>query len=480
MSLKLQIVNSIKWQVGATVGQKIVSFGVAIILARYLGPSVFGLFGLTLVVMGSFELFKSIGIDTALMREKDNFEKAANTAFIIIPLLGVALFLLLNLSAPYIGRFLNNQELVPIIRIIGIVFVISCFARVPAVLLERDMKFRELSIVEFVASVLFSIVALILAFMEYGVWSLVYAYIIKTLVNMVMVWTYAKWKPSFEFDKKIVLKMFNFGKYILLSSVVWFLKMNLDNFLVGKLLGITMLGYYAVAFNISNFLADYFGSKVYRVTYPAYSFLQDSIGDLRTAFLKTLKYVSIVAIPFGVGIILLGGDFLKLAYGEKWFGATGVLKILALGGIFNTLPASLGALLLACGKARLTFWITLFQVAIFFVFIAPMVKIFGLNGVGIVVSISGFIAFLVGLVWVMKFLFIDTKQILFTLRPSLFSSLLMGIAVIFLKYILAHSLSGIKFYYNFIILLFFAIAIYGFSLLRIERIIFREIKEMIL
>lgn len=85
-----------------------------------------------------------------------------------------------------------------------------------------------------------------------------------------------------------------------------------------------------MAFNLANFAADYLGGRVYRVIYPAYSKIQNDRDSLTQAVLKTLQYVGIFALPFGIGMFLLGGDFLEFAYGPKWTGAQAVLKILAL------------------------------------------------------------------------------------------------------------------------------------------------------
>jgi len=119
-----------------------------------------------------------------------------------------------------------------------------------------------------------------------------------------------------------------------------------------------MLGLYAIAFNIANFGADYFGTKVQRVVFPAYSNMQDNMNNLRAAMLKVFKYMSIFTLPLGMTLFLLSEEVLISIYGPKWIGAAGVLRILAWAGIFNTLPASLNAGFMACNKPRLTFWIT--------------------------------------------------------------------------------------------------------------------------
>lgn len=478
-TLKTQTINGMKWQIGVNIAQKVVSFCATIILARLLGPSVFGLFSLTMIIVTSFELFKSLGIDSALIRKHDDFEKAADTAFIIIPLLGISLYIILFFSMPSIGKYLNNKELVLISRVLGVIFIFNCFSKVPQVILERSMQFKKLSIAEFFSGVIFSVSAIIFAFLNFSVWSLVYAYIIKVITGMLFVWIYAKWKPRLNFDRKIAIEMLDFGKFVLLSSLAWFLRMNLDNVLVSKLLGITMLGYYAVAFNIANFGADYFGNKVYRVIYPAYAQLQNDLNSLKSIFLKTLKHISIIAFPLGIGIFILGGDFLKIAYGNKWLEAISVLRILAWAGIFNVLPAATGAVFLALGKPKLSFFTTLLQVLIFFVFIAPMTKLFGINGVGITVSASSFIAFYIELVFISKILNLNFKQLYLCFKPSVQSSLIMIIAVFSLKHIMFLIKIPTAFYSTFLFMVFIAIFVYWSSLYVYNKTILKEIKELI-
>jgi len=255
--------------------------------------------------------------------------------------------------------------------------------------------------------------------------------------------------------------------------------MNLDNLLVGKLLGITALGLYAIAFNIANFSADYFSAKVHRVTFPAYSKLQDNLDNIRSAVFKTLKYVSIITIPFGVGLFLLSGEFLYVVYGEKWIGAIDILKILAWAGIFNTLSISFGSALLACGKSKLWFLVVALQVAIFCVFIVPMARLFGINGVGMVVGISGLVALITTLILVMRLLSLRFSQIYSSLKPALFSSLAMAVGIIFIKNILPCYKAGPFFYYNFTLLSIFSVCVYAFSLHKVEKSLFSEIRCLV-
>ncbi|MBU2541266.1 MAG: lipopolysaccharide biosynthesis protein [Candidatus Omnitrophica bacterium] len=477
-SLKKQTVNGIKWLVGLSFISRIISLGTTIVLARILNPATFGLFSLAFIAIDTLGLFKSMGFDSALIRRKDDVEKAANTAFFIIPVLGVSIYLILAISAPVIGKFLNNQEVVGVVRALGVIFIISCFGNVPRALLEKSMQFKNISKIEISTGIIYSITAIILAISGVGIWSLVFAYVLKTFCQNIMFWVFSKWHPRLEFDRKIAFEMFHFGKFLFLGGVVWFLKMNLDNLLVGKLLGVAALGLYAIAFNLANFARDYFGGKVQRVIFPAYSKLQGNLDDLKRASFKVFKHVSLIALPFGVGLIFLAEELLSFVYGQKWIGAISVLKILAVAGVFNSLSSGLGGVFLACGKPKIVFWITAMQVTIFLIFIVPMAKLFGINGVGIVVGASSFIAFIVSLSFQMKILNFGLKQVYLNLKPALISSLIMALSLILIKnFIMPYNL---LISLRFLILFSFAIAVYVYSLHRIERNFIIEMKKLVL
>ncbi len=478
-TLKEQTVSGIKWLVGSSFLQKAIQLAGTVILARILGPSQFGLFALAFVAIDALSLFKSMGFDSALIQKKDNIEKAANTAFFIIPVLGIVLYLILFISAPLIGKFLNNEGIIPIVRALGIIFVISCLGKVPASLMEKYMQFKQVSIIEIGTAIIYSTSAVIFAILKFGVWSLVYAYILKTIFQNILTFIYAKWWPKFEFDKKIALEMFHFGKFLFLSGVVWFLKMNLDNILVGKILGVTALGLYAIAFNIANFGADYFGNKVYRVIYPVYSKIQEDVSDLRIAFLKLLKYLSLFAFPFCVVLVLLSGDILKFIYGDKWSGASSVLKILAWVGLFNTLPAGMGGIFLALGKPRLGFWIVLLQTLIFVIFITPFGKLFGLNGVGLVVSFASVIALFIGFVWIIKLIKLTIRQILESMKLALITTAILSLIIIVIKEFSVHFFIEMN-SYKYIAEFFLVGLAYVLTVFFYEKSVLKEIKEMLI
>ncbi|MHB9154965.1 MAG: oligosaccharide flippase family protein, partial [Endomicrobiales bacterium] len=261
--------------------------------------------------------------------------------------------------------------------------------------------------------------------------------------------------------------MFHFGKFMFLPSVLWFLKSSLDNLFVGRLLGTTMLGLYAVAVSIVNFAPDQFGGRIYRVMYPAYSKLQGDREGLKKSFLNVLRYISLIAFPSALGIFLLGGDFIRLTYADKWLGTIPVLRVMALVSISNLLILASDSVLMAMGKPEISFRSVLVQVLLFFLLAAPAAKLFGLPGVGAVVTATSFCAMSLQYFWLMKQLSLRAREIGESLYPSLVASSVMVIAVIILKW----GISAMAFTrYLFIPEFIFAVVIYLLALYLSKRL----------
>lgn len=482
MSIRKQAFNGIKWQVTVNVIHKVLSFLTMIVLARKLGPSVFGLFSLTLVVVSSFELFKSMGVDAALIRwQSKDIRPAADTAFVIIPALGFSLFSILFVCAPAISRFMNAPEMEPVLRTLGMVFVVNCFSRVHSALLERRMQFKIISLAELVSTLGYCACAITLAFLKPNVWALVYAFILKGLLYLAVLWKGSSWKPAFRFHPGIAKEMLHFGKYIFLGSMVWFLRMNLDNVLVGKYLGAAVLGLYAVAFNIANFGADFFAFKINRVVYPAFSRMSADSGSLKSAFLKTFTYLAVIGLPLGTVVFLLGGDFIGLAYGNRWLQASPVVRILAFTGIFNTLNAASSALFLARGRSRVVFGVSALQVVLFLLFIRPATYMFGAEGVAFVVSAAGLCAFALSMGVSVRMLSLSAAEVAKTLRPALVASFFIAAGIVALQRILALQLfRHVPVYSIFLVTVVSAAVLYVVSLVAFEKRLVAEIKETVL
>lgn len=478
-SLKRQTISGIKWIAFNNYIQKALSVCTFIILARMLEPKIFGLFAMAFVAIDCLHLFKTLGVDTALVQRKDDIELAAHTAFSFIPLLGIVVFLFVYFFAPYSAILFHEPALTPIVRMLGLIFVLGAIGNVPQALLTKQMRFKELVNRDLLAAFFYSLSAILLAYLKFGIWSLVYAYIFRTFLSVVLSWLISGYKPKLKFDKRIAVELLSFGKFILGSSIIVFLISNIDNFFVGRMLGATILGYYALAFNISNFTAANISSLINRVIYPAYAKMQDDRNDIKKASLKVIKYLSVFAFPFGLILLLLSNELVLLIYGNKWLPMVPALKILALGSMFLPLISIAPSVFRACGKPKLEFNLSLFRIILMLIGIPVMVVKFGLTGAAIAVTFSNLIQIPITFRFLARLLNLKFTDALTDLKPAIISSIVMGFTIFSLKFLVGFELINFanKILFGFSLLGFAALYLFVFYFL--DRTLFKEIKLLI-
>jgi O-antigen/teichoic acid export membrane protein len=478
-TIKQQTLSGAKWLLGANLLQKAIQLCATIILARILGPADFGLVALAFVTIDALGLFKSMGFDSALIQRNTDVARAANTAFLIVPSSSVLLYVLLFFLSPSIAGFLNNQALVPVIRALGLTFVMSGFVKVPSALLDKSMQFRKVAVAETIATVVFSISAITMASLRWGIWSLIIAFILKTLVQSILIFIFAKWRPILEYDKTIALEMFHFGKFLFLGSLFWFIRSNLDNILAGKLLGVTALGLYAIAFNISNFGADFLSNRLNRVIFPAFSKLNADLDALRAAFLKTTRMICMVAFPFSAILAILSHELLLIVYGTKWLAAAPVLIILAFAGLINSIFLPVGPALSAIGRSKPVFWTQFLQTATFVILVIPAAHFFGLLGVAAAVLASLPLPNIYCLLITMKLLGMRWGELFNSILPTLTGTVAFAAVLIAGKCLIFGITGGAAFHASIFTCIAAACAAYITAIICTDRHIITEIRSML-
>lgn len=410
MSLSQKATHGMVWVVLSTIVTRILGFITSIVLARLLIPADFGLFAIGLLAINTMGIFRDLGFGAALIYKKDDPKhSAANTAFILLPIAASLFFVITYISAPYISIIFANDAVEPIIKVLALTFVISSVGIVPSMLLEKELEFKKKVLPETLPQVAYALVAIGLALSGYGVWSLVYGQILHAVLTAGLIWMISKWRPSFRFDKKVAADMFKYSKHILGASFVVFLTMNIDNAIIGKMLGMEALGFYTIAYMIANLPATQITHLVSRVMFPVYSKLQDDKNALRSAYLKVLSYVSMLSIPMAFGIFVIAPDFVRVVLGEKWMPAVPALQVLAIAGLIRSIIAIGGFLFTGSGRADLDFKMNAFRFVVIVVTIYPLTINFGILGTSISILL-GILATIP--IWITKSIEVTNMRVL--------------------------------------------------------------------
>ncbi|MCJ7651410.1 MAG: oligosaccharide flippase family protein, partial [Candidatus Lokiarchaeota archaeon] len=197
--------------------------------------------------------------------------------------------------------------------------------------------------------------------------------------------------PRLFFALEKVKELFGFGKWILGSSILFFLITQGDDIFVGKLLGTTALGFYQMAYRISNMPATEITHVISQVTFPAYSKLQENIPKLREAYLKVLQLTAFLSFPIAGLIFILAPDFTRIFLGEKWIPMVPAMQVLTLYGAIRSIGATTGPLFQGAGRPSILAKLAVIQLLMMIVIIYPLTNKFGILGTAITIVVPNLI-----------------------------------------------------------------------------------------
>jgi len=391
-SLSRKVIRGGFWVFALRFTNRGLGFIRTIILARLLAPSDFGLLGIAMLAISTLETFSQTGFQAALIQKKDNAESYLDSAWTVSVIRGCVLFGLLFFSAPLVAKFFNSPQATLIIRVIAVTVLISGLRNIGVVFFQKELEFNKQFSYEFSATIIDLSVAVALAFILRNVWALVWGGLAAHCVRLYMSYSLHSYRPRISFEKEKFQELFGFGRWVLGSSILVFLITQGDDIFVGKMLGVTALGLYQMAYLISNLPATEITHVISQVTFPAYSKLQDDLPQLREAYLKVLQLTAFISMPFAGGIFILAPEFTKIFLGDKWMPMVSAMQALVFSGLVRSIQATTGPIFLALNRPEIEpKWQTI-RLFVLFVLIYPLSNHWGILGTSIAVFSSTFIS----------------------------------------------------------------------------------------
>jgi len=359
-----------------------------IILARLLLPSDFGLVGIALIAISALELFTRTGFDAALIQKKGAVTEYLDTTWLVSVIRGIVLAVILFSLSPIIARFFENAEAEPVLRVMAITMVFVGFRNIGVMYFRKELRFEKQFIFNLGITLTTISVSIPLAFLLRSVWAIIYGALAGSLMELILSYVLHPYRPKFKFDSGKAKELFSFGKWILGSGVLVFLVTQGDDIFVGKLLGVTLLGLYQIAYRISNLPATEIAHVISRVTFPAYSKLQDNTAKLREGYLKVLQLTSFILFPLAGGIFILAPDFTQIFLGSKWMPMVPAMQVLAFAGLVRAVGVTTGPVFLATGKPEVDTRWQIIRLLVLAALIYPLAIRWEILGVSLAVLLS--------------------------------------------------------------------------------------------
>lgn len=387
-SLSTKTIRSGIWVAGLRILNRGLGFIRTIILARLLAPEDFGLLGVAILAISTLDVFSQTGFHHALIQRKKNVESYLNVAWTVSVIRGIILFIILLFFAPIIATFFNSPQATLVIRLIAITTLFSGCTNIGMVLFQKELDFSKKFFYEFSAAAVDLAVAISLAIALRSVWALVWGGLTAGLVRLVMSYVIHPYRPKIELDREKFSNLFGFGKWILGTSILVFLITQGDDLFVARMLGITSLGLYQMAYLIANLPATEITHVTSQVTFPAFSKIQDDLPRVSEAYLKVLKITALTAIPLAGCIFILAPEFVQICLGNKWRAIIPLIQILVFAGLLRSLAATSGTIFHGLGKPKIDTYCQIIRLFILIILIYPFTLQWGIYGTSVAVLIS--------------------------------------------------------------------------------------------
>lgn len=422
--LKEQMTAGVKWVGTGKIASYILQFIVWATLARLLSPDNFGALGIAIAFSNVIIIFNELGMSSALIQKKDLAEEHKVTTFWVSIAVSLIFVFITVLCAPVIANFFQNQAITYLVIVLSFKLLIDSFGVVHESLLRKALLFKDLTVIEVSSSLLFAVVSITMVFRGFGIISIAYGYLAKSVMKVIFLWRSSSFRPSFKFDKESFNDLFNFGKNIIGFKILSYLTNTIDIILIGKLLGSTALGYYSLALHLVNFPRQKLSFIVSQVAFPTLSKLQDYFSDIRNAYFKIIRYASIISFPLLIGLMVLSPQFVRIVYSSKWSGMIVPMQILCIYGACFSVTTFVGVIFLSTGHPEYSFRFGIVT------FLGTVVVIlcglnYGLIGVAVALSVYAIFTNVIGNLMVGHIIKIDMFSCYKAMIPAIISSSIM-------------------------------------------------------
>jgi PST family polysaccharide transporter len=471
-TVKSKAVKGVIALTGRTLILRVISFVAQGLLWAFLEPEHFGAFLLVSATVNFLSYFADIGLGAALIQKKEKpTQEDFRTVFTVQEILVVSISAILLLFSPVLVRTHNlSQDGLHLLYALTIAFFLASLKNIPSIILERKLEFGKFIIPQVLEDLVYNVVVVYLAWKGLGLASFTWAVLARGVIGVIAIYILQPWKPGIAFSKKSLKNLLGFGIPYQINNFLATVKDDGLTIVLGGILGSAGLGILGVAQRASQYPLRFFMDTVTKVTFPAFSRMQDDKEQLERGVTRSVFFICALVFPSLVGLVILFPAIIELIprY-QKWEPAYIPL-------IFFSANAAIGAFTTqftntfnAIGKIKMTFKLMVMWTALSWLLVPFLGIKSGFVGASFgyfIVSASSIVAYFM----LKKYVKIDA---FYSLVKPFIASFVMG-TVLFLSQNYVESMNYVKF--GFIV--FSGVITYGLSLyLLIGKVLLEDVKK---
>jgi O-antigen/teichoic acid export membrane protein len=347
MSLGQTMRHGIAWMFVGNTGRQVLTFLFGIVLARLLAPEDFGVLLTIQVFTGLAGFVAGGGMGQALVRAKDATKQDYDIVFTLQLGIGCLIYAGFFFAAPWFAKWYDTPLYTDLLRVSALSFIFRPLVNLPASMLYRNMRYKAQTIVGITSLLVSSSTSILMAWLGYGVWSLIWGGIAGSLYNASVLIPLARWRPGFSLEFRRGRDIARYGLLVSANDIVNYLRNQISIFMLSHSLGPASVGLYNKGESLSRMPHNFITGSVYQVLFRAMAAEQDNLDKCRYLYFRSITLAAVYSTPFYVGLLWLAEPLIRGVYGEKWVAAAGPLMILALAWPFWLLNNLSGAVLAA-------------------------------------------------------------------------------------------------------------------------------------
>jgi O-antigen/teichoic acid export membrane protein len=354
-ALDRSLVRGVAWTAAGKWASQGLSWVSWLIVARLLTPEDYGLVGMAAIYLGLIALLSEFGLGTAVLAVRELSAEQLNELNGLAVLLGLASLLASCIVAIPLGRFFHAPQLPLVVVAMSTTFVIASFKTVPLALLQRDMRFKALALIDLSQALVLAISMVGFAIAGFRYWTLVCGGVLSALISAGAILRLRH--APFAWPRRKSLKpAISLSSNVLVSRLCWYVSANADFLVAGRILGKAALGFYNVGWTLASVPVDRVTTLVGQVTPAFFTAVQTDPAALRRYLLRITEGIALITFPLSLGLALVARDFVVAVLGPKWEGTVAPLQILAAYAAFRSITPLLAQVLHSIRDTRFPMW----------------------------------------------------------------------------------------------------------------------------
>lgn len=364
MNLGQSIRSGVKWLFLGNLGSRFFEFAFGVVLARLLVPADFGIIVTISVFTGFASMMMSGGMGQSLIRAKEADKDDFNAVFTMQLGMGILIYLVFFLTAPWIAGFFDNPLYTDLIRVSTVTFLMRPFAFMRTSWLNREMEFKNRSLVDIASVLLSGASGCLMAWFGMGVWSLTLSGLLSALGRNILLSFITPLRLRVNFNFATMRRHSSYGFKITVNDFLSYLTAESKSLILSKLAGPAFLGLFNKAESLSRLPSQIFMSATIQPVFRAMSKVQDDLDQTKYMFYRVITLLMVYTTPLYVGLWWVAEPFIKVVYGDKWLAVVEPLRILVMVGLVRNIQNPCGVLLDAQNRLTQEMYALLIQLVI--------------------------------------------------------------------------------------------------------------------